>query len=205
MKTEHVNFKVVKINDNKWRVPLVTRFSWLPLFVWLMRWRVWWSKVPPVCGKLQLKSYVLKPSSYLEKGSTGNFKLKKTRQYFYQCQQQIFTGGETLLWFCSLCLWSWWESKAGVTENFSQWRSLESCGTKANQFLEEMHFTRGTWKVVHKVSQRGTNSNWCSLLLQSSNKWAHYKLWKPKMSIWLISSLILGHEQYSQIVVLPKL
>ena len=80
--------------DNKWRVPLITRFSWLPLFVWLMRWRVWWSKVSPVCGKLQLKSYVLKPSSYLEKGSTGNFKLKKTRQYFYQCQHQIFTGGK---------------------------------------------------------------------------------------------------------------
>ena len=47
-----------------------------------------------MCGKLQLKSYVLKQSSYLEKGSTGNFKLKKTHQYFYQCQQQIFTGGK---------------------------------------------------------------------------------------------------------------
>ena len=42
-------------------------------------------KCPLCVENCAFESYVLKPSSCLEKGCIGNFKLKKTHQYFYQC------------------------------------------------------------------------------------------------------------------------
>ena len=95
MKKEHVNFKVVKCG-----LIINEEYPWLhasPDFLCSC------DCCGEGCGEVMcplcvencdFESYVLKPSSCLEKDSTGNFKLKKTHQYFYQCQQQIFTGGK---------------------------------------------------------------------------------------------------------------
>ena len=48
-------------------------------------------KCPYCVENCDFESYVLKPSSCLEKDSTGSYSLKKNHQYYYQCQQQIFT------------------------------------------------------------------------------------------------------------------
>ncbi|XP_078349685.1 uncharacterized protein LOC144634562 [Oculina patagonica] len=48
-------------------------------------------KCPYCVENCDFESYVLKPSSCLEKDSTGKYSLKKNHQYYYQCQQQIFT------------------------------------------------------------------------------------------------------------------
>lgn len=48
-------------------------------------------KCPYCIENCDFESYVLKPSSCLEKDSTGSFIIKKGHQYYYQCQQQIFT------------------------------------------------------------------------------------------------------------------
>ena len=95
MKKEHVNFKVVKCG-----LIINEEYPWLrasPDFLCSC------DCCSEGCGEVKCplcvencdsESYVLKPTSCLEKDSTGNFKLKKTHQYFYQCQQQIFTGGK---------------------------------------------------------------------------------------------------------------
>ena len=48
-------------------------------------------KCPYCIENCDFESYVLKPSSCLEKDSTGSFIIKKGHQYYYQCQQQIFS------------------------------------------------------------------------------------------------------------------
>lgn len=92
MKQKHVNFKVVKCG-----LMINEEYPWIhatPDFLCSC------DCCGEGCGEVKcplcvencnFESYVLTPSSCLEKDSTGNFNLKKSHQYFYQCQQQIFT------------------------------------------------------------------------------------------------------------------
>lgn len=70
---------------------MVACFPWLPVFVWLLWGGLRWGQMPLLAENCDFESSVLKPYSCLEKDSTGSFNLKKNHQYYYQCQQQIFT------------------------------------------------------------------------------------------------------------------
>ena len=98
MKQKHVNFKVVKCG-----LIINKKYPWIhasPDFLCSC------DCCGEGCGEVKcplcvencdFEGYILKPSSCLEKDSTGSFKLKEAHQYYYQCQQQIFTSKK---WYC---------------------------------------------------------------------------------------------------------
>ena len=166
-------------------------------------------KCPLCIDRCDFDSYVLKKNSCLEKVA-GKFQLKRSHNYFFQVQQQLFTLPERKYNDFVVCAFDSFHRATIVKERiYPDHGHMNAVLPKLTIFwrtciLPEI-FRQMVLKKVWYVWWDATSRCW-NMLLQNAIRWKHCEMWEPSMPICWISSILFGNfNPTSQGVVLPTL